>query len=966
MIEMKFERVIIFVIVFVIAFSLRVENVFAKVEKKDYGESTSECRAAVDSIEGYEVERYAIDLDITSNNNYIISIDPNMLSQQLKNMQSSIKFKIVKLEFLDSVTNYNGSYAIKYISSNHIISPGHSVTIKRPSTSDADVMGYGTTTITLEPVGFNDPELEDKCTKKKVTTEVKSDGKTTTTKITIEKRWAQLGNIMIQSEDGGRVYSTSERIPSDIVLDTTPLNISDINCTTTSDSFEKAFCHERNLATKVSNPKSVAAFKCNAKTSSNKSINDSNYYENVGRYLYEKEEDFSTTYTYNYECGKQTSTASCTVKCQEVVTVEYGPPVAVKAGLCFEYKVRATSRVHCHAKTAGIGPPDTYVGYCTPTPVCYKGKATVNDLIENLEDENNQGGPSEEFDNCVSQCDGGKYTDKCVDKCYKEVYTSAVSKTTGKEISYDDVLETDDYIEEIRNSTIRSNIGFRCDSNKKIYWYNGGNVLSSGAIADFKANTINRPWKRNKRDAYADPRWHLTMDWGHGTKWKRYRCYKNTGIPCVCSCSEKCKWLGCKDSYLNPSYATSKTINGKRVTYITGEGINDYRKNVKAYNDLKKKCLAAASCSTSTAEFTISAKANNKWIDFPAAANNGSDSINTKLDGQKQNSKNLMITLVGGCYNYESNDNPTDRNQDKWSQVEWTFPGSYINTKTGELSYNSKVGSKKYERKFCVPLNQKNVNLKWWRYYYTNELNRDLERARTEDSENYIGYSLNDPKNQEKCKCDWKITDISDSDIEDYNIKAIATNFGKYGWNLEADCFYAVGSLKPICPQCYGDEKNIRTVDLNDMFPAKDGTPLSSYESVGRDPGFNWTNYANNTKTAYTVNKQKVFNYNSKPNEYLKWVQKKAYSIYSDDYLDYQVNLTRDIIKTLKEDTAADGFKYNNFTEASDKSLTKSVINYKSALLRETLKEYTITPTNNSLECNNMKNHKDGCEDFKG
>ena len=52
-------------------------------------------------------------------------------------------------------------------------------------------------------------------------------------------------------------------------------------------------------------------------------------------------------YVYNYDPCNPTYGAKieCEVKCEEAVTVQYGAPVASKAGLCFEYKVKVTSRV---------------------------------------------------------------------------------------------------------------------------------------------------------------------------------------------------------------------------------------------------------------------------------------------------------------------------------------------------------------------------------------------------------------------------------------------------------------------------------------------------------------------------------------------------------------------------------------------------------------------------------------------
>ena len=72
----------------------------------------------------------------------------------------------------------------------------------------------------------------------------------------------------------------------------------------------------------------------------------------------------------NGVAGKTVQDAvTCQVNCTEVVTIEYGPPVATTAGLCFEYDVKVTSRVNCDIITPPK-PPNKITTYCTPSPQC--------------------------------------------------------------------------------------------------------------------------------------------------------------------------------------------------------------------------------------------------------------------------------------------------------------------------------------------------------------------------------------------------------------------------------------------------------------------------------------------------------------------------------------------------------------------------------------------------------------------
>ena len=57
----------------------------------------------------------------------------------------------------------------------------------------------------------------------------------------------------------------------------------------------------------------------------------------------------------NTDCRTVKENVTCNAKCEEIVSVEYGAPVASTAGLCFEYKVQVTSRVNCEADTLGDG-----------------------------------------------------------------------------------------------------------------------------------------------------------------------------------------------------------------------------------------------------------------------------------------------------------------------------------------------------------------------------------------------------------------------------------------------------------------------------------------------------------------------------------------------------------------------------------------------------------------------------------
>lgn len=113
----------------------------------------------------------------------------------------------------------------------------------------------------------------------------------------------------------------------------------------------------------------------------------------------------------------------CKVTCQEQFHVTYDPPVAVKAGLCFQYKVTVRSKVTCKTETKPKFSWPTVPDTCTYVPIC------------NNNDSSTQAGPNEDFDSCVNSCDNGKYTQSCINSCYKKVYKSKENNSSTKKTS---------------------------------------------------------------------------------------------------------------------------------------------------------------------------------------------------------------------------------------------------------------------------------------------------------------------------------------------------------------------------------------------------------------------------------------------------------------------------------------------------------------------------------------------------
>lgn len=561
-------------------------------------------------------------------------------------------------------------------------------------------------------------------------------------------------------------------------------------------------------------------------------------------------------YRYRYSPCNPTNGAAvtCKVRCEEAVIVQYGAPVASKAGLCFEYKVKVTSRVSC--EMSELPPlPDKVTTVCTPTPTCTGIGRSGNRYYLT------EGGPNEDFHACVEACDGGIYSSKCSKKCYKDVYQKGL-------ITY--------------NSSKTASGGYYCQ-NGSVSWHGGGpgRYYGGGCKSQYEPD-------------------------GNGIC--RHH-YSNGTV-----CQDDCWWNSCPSGvYLNPGYS--------------GE---DYSNNMELYNQAVAKCTAAARCSTSQAEFTIAVDYKDdsntvRTINFPYNENVREDAPNENLFSKDKlcsrrsegscsttaGTKTSTILKYDGCYNRSSTDETIYFS-------EWGFPSSWLNRKTGELSYKVKnesdIGWQEIKDKFCLPFHAQDVNEKWWRYYYKS-LGEDIT-------------------------CPYAST------VDSYNIRAKATDFGYFGWNIDVKCFYAVGD-----DNCGGDTNPtdvpyvIRSVDLENLFPATDGSSLTSSNDIGRTPGFNWSEDAKNEKN---------LDYTSNPDAYAKYIQDKGYSIYSDDNLDYEFYLSPDVLRQLKgarSDYTL--FRGSNITDIY------GVIRYKSDLFRGSgvAASRNIAkkiPEESQIRCNNL------------
>ena len=592
---------------------------------------------------------------------------------------------------------------------------------------------------------------------------------------------------------------------------------------------------------------------------------------------------------------------------------------------------------------------------CTPIPQCYHPNSDTTGY---------QAGPNDDFDKCIKDCDGGKYTTKCSVSCYKKVYGTSKGKTSLLKSSTNKMADSETPLKRCINLEKNNQVSgeskytfigypqtakgadefYGCYYWKgdEIFWESGtsGNIFENAAGSKEKSvkNSPGR-WYHEKRPNNDQTLFSVN---GDGFFRKRFA----SGL-----CSAICTWEACnKNEYLNPAQARA-----------------DLDANMKKYEAAVAAAEAASSCSVRQSHFTI------KVNGYDTQVGKKEDILSSKETGQNivksEKLKGLYyVKDYSGCY--QSSSLGSD-NRIKYKTV-WGFPGTWINNKTNEVKYVQPSGSEwqKIEHKFCLPLDAKPVNQRLWTYYYTKHFKDTSNTSYSISSSVYddicFGKETTETGTYEN-KCLGWVYDLSNKEEVNYNITASAIDFGYFGWTFDVSCFYAYAKAPVFCTdeKIDSSEKTIydswseeckpgmkvRSIDLKDIFPRTDGEEHES-DTAGRLPGFNWSVYATNTL--------KNPNYSSDPVSYMKLVQERGDHIFdNDDQLDYRITLTKDDIKTIRNRIR------NNASYKGSGTFEKvnGITTYRSSLIRHDIKGAKEVPGSNLLGCNNIEN--DRCMEIK-
>lgn len=603
----------------------------------------------------------------------------------------------------------------------------------------------------------------------------------------------------------------------------------------------------------------------------------------------------------------------CKTDCKEELTIVYDPPVAVKAGLCFTYTVEVKSKVTC--TTTITAEPPKMPTVCNPYPVC-----------NNISNYTDQAGPNEEFDQCVQNCDGGKYSQKCINKCYKKVYSSS---KVAKTLTYEDKLEAVRLAgcgdrrqaktepADVYNAISNSGDGKYYWSGGKIHWQDGSCYWDQ--YGRYYFNSL----EKAKRTVYNDKNtWNISYG---GFKAMNY--YPEGGFKRAGNCNETCSWNGCSQgSYLNASDAVAA-----------------YEAALDAYETKIRECTSAAKCEEKTAYFTMSVLPSNgeDWVKYEAT--NNPQKGNTKAPA----GDTIINDHSGVCYgkkDAEGNDYRTVIN----------FPGVWVRNKNGQVvtkrpPKSEEIFYKHKPNQYCTPLNSKNVNEDWWMW---SEVGKEYTAAEKTVVANKLKY----------------------------NIKASIKDFGRFDWAINLKCFYAIYNGEvPICigehcdggggddPKCVGDSCNpncdvddpkcsttdiksyrYKAAALDDLFVGDQAT--TNPQETGREVGFNWSCAATDLTDP---------NYPVAPTALITETQTKGDAVYSDENLDYSITLTPATITQIKQ-TNRKQKNFLNFTGTADKQKDKSERRsvYRSSLLDELGTGVVTTRYTSAIGCNNQQNGK--------
>ena len=690
----------------------------------------------------------------------------------------------------------------------------------------------------------------------------------------------------------------------------------------------------------------------------------------------------------------------CKVTCRENYEIEYSPPQKIKSGLCFNYTVTIKSKVACKTE---IDEKFNWPNLNLPS----QKQCILSPICDN-DDNETQAGPNEKFDSCISSCDGGKYTQKCINSCYNKVYNkkSKVTKTASKAINQKPSL--------LNNTNNNANNVIKL-ANKKTApdpYKNVDGCTSASAIKgnwskcaeafsklkkEYPMGYYNSESEDGEWPSWVDLKWHPCFKGNNGPDKCQYENSEGKEIEYTIDRYDDGKVFVDNDTDQNgtmdtntlienikrssPYYfatkaraektlksfyaiETGKNGKGKKRFYVidnrgikrqhsynyhcsekcgfsldgsddenidcrqskSGGKVDEYINSLNNVAKQFQKCTASDSCATDQATFEIS-------VDEKRGKNEKECSTSTteKTSRNGTNTKNQANSCPTDESNYEENIKkrpnlifmPLDRNDVCYGtngkcykrdisnlyhyKTTITTPGSWVDKKTGAVTYEDKRQDDKYRAKdiqYCTRYDTCDVNEEW--------------------AKQVINATTVNPNDNTSTVDGSKVT-ITNGLTE--NITAKIEKFGKYGASFKLSCFYGLTNnppptcVGPTCDvKCYiNDEgKEVECADDNGGPLPNGGTSkfqdsydirVASNESIfplksngkTRFRGYNWGSQATiRSNDPVIQNALNVTGYGVDPVKYSAGVMQKGQKVY-EETPEFDVILTEDEMKSLRD-----------------------------------------------------------------
>lgn len=652
-------------------------------------------------------------------------------------------------------------------------------------------------------------------------------------------------------------------------------------------------------------------------------------------YLYiTKQKDVNAT------LSNGTSVKVCSTKCYEHLTVKYDKPAVVKAGLCFSYKVTVKSVTEC-----GVEKDDDFwskIGkknMCSPVPICENAASHT------------QAGPSEDFDNCVNQCDGGKYSQKCINKCYKEVYESAKitaeqqaaidAKKSASKTQYSN-FNNNLTVARLAANTKKDEVYYTTSTGKKLaysdYYIDKGFCKTSNIINYAKNNS-------SKLDECAEYFFiaKTLYPYGHYGKtsasWADWQWNTNSNIKNDGATSKTAEAIPMQIGRASPFYVNAKASVLDLLHAITGTGRYSRRYNIdkhgikRQYNStyICNATCAYVGCTGADDAKTASEYAKNLSADLEAINNALDDCDATAACTKKEDTTSFDIK-VNSTHGRE-----TVVSEEKQATGKTTLGSTVGNTigLNGDLSIftpeNQEVGTG--ISGLCYDNTTLNPQYKTTITYPGTWIELKRGARKYEQPQNLNEYKYKDKLfctpydatsvNQEYWK--WGVNDKFNSNLYPTNFKPVynisanlgSTNegFGKYNWKIGFKCFYSISNC--VDGSCDDEDKKnecgsenstqlcnakFRVVTPENLFPDENGNP----KEESKIP-FNWTKAAQDKSPE--VQAATASNYGVDPSAYKEQVESSAgYANTDPSTAAYQVKINKENINNIKTYVAKHGY----------------------------------------------------------